>query len=57
MPWPYSYSTVAMVTVLGLLGLVLFIVSVISLAALVTWVVVKISPQKNQPPKTETPAS
>jgi hypothetical protein len=46
-----------MVTVLGLLGLVLFIASVISLAAVVTWVVVKISPQKNQPPKTETPAS
>jgi hypothetical protein len=46
-----------MVTVLGLLGLALFIASVISLAALVTWVVVKISPAKNPPPKTETPAS
>ena len=57
MPWPYSYSTAAMTTVLGLLGLALFIASVISLAALVTWVVVKISPQKTPPPKTETPAS
>jgi hypothetical protein len=46
-----------MTTVLGLLGLVLFIASVISLAAFVTWVVVKISPQKKQPAKTETPAS
>ena len=46
-----------MVTVLGLLGIILFIASVISLAALVTWVVVKISPAKNPPPKTETPAS
>ncbi len=41
-------------TVLGLLGLILFIVCVISLAAAVTWVVVKISPQKTPPPKTET---
>jgi hypothetical protein len=46
-----------MMTVLGLLGIVLFIASVISLAALVTWVVVKISPAKNPPPKTEPPAS
>jgi hypothetical protein len=46
-----------MVTVLGLLGLVLFIASVISLAAAVTWIVVKVSPQKNPPPKSETPAS
>ena len=57
MPGPYSYSTVAMMTVLGLFGLALFIASVISLAALVTWVVVKVSPAKNPPPKTETPAS
>ena len=53
MPWAYSYSTAAMVTVLGLLGLVLFIACVISLAAAVTWVVVKISPQKTPAPKTE----
>ena len=45
-----------MTTVLGLLGLVLFIASVIALAAVVTWVVVKISPAKQPPPKTETPA-
>ncbi len=35
-----------MATVLGVLGLVLFIVSVIALAAGVTWLVVKISPQR-----------
>jgi hypothetical protein len=45
-----------MTTVLGLLGLVLFIASVIALAAVVTWVVVKISPAKQPPPKTDTPA-
>jgi hypothetical protein len=45
-----------MTTVLGLFGLVLFIASVIALAAVVTWVVVKISPAKQPPPKTETPA-
>ena len=37
-----------MATVLGLFGLVLFIVSVIALAASITWLVVKISPQKNK---------
>ena len=37
-----------MATVLGLFGLVLFIVSVIALAAGITWLVVKISPQKNK---------
>jgi hypothetical protein len=57
MPWAYSYSTAAMTTVLGLIGLTLFIAGVISLAALVTWVVVKISPQKKPQPKAETPAS
>jgi hypothetical protein len=46
-----------MMTVLGLLGLVLFIACVISLAAAVTWIVVKVSPAKNRPPKTDTPAS
>ena len=35
-----------MATVLGVLGLVLFIVCVIALAAGVTWLVVKISPQR-----------
>jgi hypothetical protein len=45
-----------MTTVLGLLGLVLFIASVIALAAVVTWVVVKISPAKQPPPKTDPPA-
>ena len=35
-----------MATVLGLIGLVVFIVSVIALAAGITWLVVKISPQR-----------
>jgi hypothetical protein len=35
-----------MATALGLLGLLLFIVCVIALAAGVTWLVVKISPQR-----------
>ena len=35
-----------MATVLGVFGLVLFIVCVIALAAGVTWLVVKISPQR-----------
>jgi hypothetical protein len=35
-----------MATVLGLIGLVVFIVSVIALAAAITWLVVKISPTK-----------
>jgi hypothetical protein len=37
-----------MATVLGLFGLVLFIVSVIALAAGITWLVVKISPQRKK---------
>ena len=35
-------------TVLGLLGLVGFIVCVIALAAAVTWLVVKITPRREQ---------
>jgi hypothetical protein len=35
-----------MATALGLIGLVAFIVSVIALAAGITWLVVKISPQR-----------
>jgi len=35
-----------MATALGLIGLVAFIVSVIALAAGITWLVVKISPKK-----------
>jgi hypothetical protein len=35
-----------MATVLGLIGLVVFIVCVIALAAGITWLVVKISPQR-----------
>ena len=37
-----------MATALGLLGLVGFIVCVIVLAAGVTWVVVRLSPQRNE---------
>jgi hypothetical protein len=35
-----------MATALGLIGLVAFIVCVIALAAAITWLVVKISPQR-----------
>jgi hypothetical protein len=35
-------------TVLGLLGVVVFIVAVISLAAAVTWLVVKLLPQRDK---------
>ncbi|MGN6429959.1 MAG: hypothetical protein ACTHNB_04390 [Gaiellaceae bacterium] len=35
-----------METVLGLIGLVVFIVCVIALAAGITWVVVKLSPKR-----------
>jgi hypothetical protein len=37
-----------MTTALGLLGLLAFIVSVIVLASGITWLVVKISPNKNR---------
>jgi hypothetical protein len=39
-----------MANVLGLIGIVLFCTSVIALAALVTWVVVKLSPAKSAKP-------
>jgi hypothetical protein len=35
-------------TVLGLVGLVVFIVAVIALASLVTWTVIKITPQRDR---------
>src|SRR5205823_2165367 len=41
-----GYSRSVMATALGLIGLVAFIVSVIALAAGITWLVVKISPKK-----------
>ena len=44
-----------MMTVLGLLGIVLFCTAVISLAAAVTWLVVKLSPAKK--PKPAAPAA
>jgi hypothetical protein len=37
-----------MATALGLIGLVLFIVCVIVLAAAITWLVVKVSPQREE---------
>lgn len=43
-----------MLTVLGLLGIVVFIVSVIALAAGVTWLVVRFSPSP-KPKKKPTP--
>jgi len=40
-----------MLTVLGLIGIVLFCTAVIALAAGVTWLVVKLSPAKAAKPK------
>jgi hypothetical protein len=40
-----------METVLGLIGLVVFIVCVIALAAAITWVVVKLSPTRDDAPQ------
>jgi hypothetical protein len=40
-------------TLLGLVGLVLFIVAVVGYAALVTFIVVKISPAKDRPKKAD----
>jgi hypothetical protein len=37
-----------METVLGMLGLVVFIVGVIAFAAVVTWVVIKITPAEKE---------
>ena len=39
-----------MANVLGVLAFVVFIVLVIATAASVTWLVVRLSPPKNQPP-------
>ena len=44
-----------MLTVLGLIGIVLFCTSVIALAAGVTWLVVKLSPAKSAKPKPAEP--
>ena len=40
-------------TLLGLLGLVLFIAAVVGYAALVTFIVIKISPAKDRPKKAD----
>ena len=44
-----------MMTVLGLLGIVVFCVCVIALAAGVTWLVVKLSPSKSAKTKPAEP--
>jgi hypothetical protein len=44
-----------MLTVLGLIGIVLFCTAVIALAAGVTWLVVKLSPAKAAKPKAPEP--
>jgi hypothetical protein len=40
-------------TVLGLVGLVLFIVAVVGYAALVTFIVIKVSPARDRPKKAD----
>ena len=44
-----------MKTALGLFGIVLFIIGVIGFAALMTWVVVKVSPAGGPKPKPGEP--
>jgi hypothetical protein len=44
-----------MMTVLGLLGILVFCVCVIALAAGVTWLVVKVSPSKSAKPTPPEP--
>ena len=41
-----------MLTVLGVLGILVFCVCVIALAAAVTWLVVKLSPTRTEKPST-----
>jgi hypothetical protein len=43
-----------MSNVLGVLGFIVFIAVVVAVAASVTWLVVKLSPPKNQPPASDT---
>ena len=40
-------------TVLGLVGLVLFILAVVGYAALVTFIVIKVSPARDRPKKAD----
>jgi hypothetical protein len=40
-------------TLLGLVGLVLFIVAVVGYAALVTFIVIKVSPARDRPKKAD----
>ena len=44
-----------MATGLGLLGLLAFIVAVIALAASITWIVVKLTPQRNRKSEQSAP--
>jgi hypothetical protein len=46
------YPTAEVDTVLGLIGIALFVVGIISLAALVTYVVIRLTPQRT-PKKSE----
>ena len=39
-----------MANILGILGFLVFIAAVVGVAAGITWVVVKLSPPKSQPP-------
>ena len=45
-----------MTTILGVVGLLAFIVCVIALASSVTWLVVKLTPRREQTPQ-RTPSS
>jgi hypothetical protein len=45
---------VRVANVLGVLGFLVYIAVVVAVAAGVTWLVVKLSPPKNQPPASES---
>ena len=48
MPSACGYSRSVVANVLGLIGMAVFIVAIVALAAALTWLVVRVSPVRNQ---------
>ena len=48
MPSASSYSRSVVMNVLGLIGMVVFIAAIVALAAAMTWLVVRVSPARDQ---------
>ena len=48
MPSACGYSRSVVADVLGLIGMAVFIVAIVALAAALTWLVVRVSPARNQ---------